>query len=234
MTTTSVTKPQTKLVQPEGQETSFFLVRHGRTASNVARRLHGATDIPLDAIGFGQAERIAERLVSEAPFDAIITSPLQRAAATAQVLGAKINMEPTLDAGLVEMNFGALEGHTLDRIRNEHPELARQLDNLSDDELTWPGGESRRGFHARVLGTFQSILNDFSRGKVVVVAHLGVLSSLLAQISNQNTNDWSAFPLANCTLTHLVIRSDGHVLHCVNNAGHLTDLSLDVSPVALK
>jgi len=203
-------------------------VRHGRTASNVARHLHGATDIPLDAVGFSQAERVAQRLASDAPFDALFTSPLRRAVATARVLGTKLQLSPAAVSGLEEINFGSLEGHTFDRVVLEHPELARRLDDLSDNEFSWPGGESRLGFHQRVIAAFQIIINEFPRGKVIVVAHLGVFSSLLAQISNQNPNDWSAFPMANCALSHVVIGSEGHTLRCVNDAGHLVDLSVNV------
>jgi probable phosphoglycerate mutase len=215
-------------IQPVGGETSLYLVRHGRTASNVARRLHGATDIPLDAVGFSQAERVAQRLASDAPFDALFTSPLRRAVATARVLGTKLQLSPAAVSGLEEINFGSLEGHTFDRVVLEHPELARRLDDLSDHEFSWPGGESRLGFHQRVIAAFQIIINEFPRGKVIVVAHLGVFSSLLAQISNQNPNDWSAFPMANCALSHVVIGSEGHTLRCVNDAGHLVDLSVNV------
>jgi len=215
-------------IQPAGGETSLYLVRHGRTASNVARRLHGATDIPLDAVGFSQAERVAQRLASDAPFDALFTSPLRRAVATARVLGTKLQLSPAAVSGLEEINFGSLEGHTFDRVVLEHPELARRLDDLSDNEFSWPGGESRLGFHQRVIAAFQIIINEFPRGKVIVVAHLGVFSSLLAQISNQNPNDWSAFPMANCALSHVVIGSEGHTLRCVNDAGHLVDLSVNV------
>ena len=228
MSTLPISLSQPFQIQPAGGETSLYLVRHGRTASNVARRLHGATDIPLDAVGFSQAERVAQRLASDAPFDALFTSPLRRAVATARVLGTKLQLSPAAVSGLEEINFGSLEGHTFDRVVLEHPELARRLDDLSDNEFSWPGGESRLGFHQRVIAAFQIIINEFPRGKVIVVAHLGVFSSLLAQISNQNPNDWSAFPMANCALSHVVIGSEGHTLRCVNDAGHLVDLSVNV------
>ena len=228
MSTPPISLSQPFQIQPAGGETSLYLVRHGRTASNVARRLHGATDIPLDAVGFSQAERVAQRLASDAPFDALFTSPLRRAVATARVLGTKLQLSPAAVSGLEEINFGSLEGHTFDRVVLEHPELARRLDDLSDNEFSWPGGESRLGFHQRVIAAFQIIINEFPRGKVIVVAHLGVFSSLLAQISNQNPNDWSAFPMANCALSHVVIGSEGHTLRCVNDAGHLVDLSVNV------
>jgi len=227
--TPRISLSQPFLIQPAGGETSLYLVRHGRTASNVARRLHGATDIPLDAVGFSQAQRIANRLASDEPFDALFTSPLRRAVATARVLGTKLQLSPAPVSGLEEINFGSLEGHTFDRVVLEHPELARRLEDFSDNEFSWPGGESRLGFHRRVLAAFQTIISDFPRGKVIVVAHLGVLSSLLAQISNQNPNDWSAFPMTNCALSHVVIGSKGHTLHCVNDAGHLADLSANES-----
>jgi broad specificity phosphatase PhoE len=201
----------------------LFLVRHGRTESNVRRLLHGSTDVPLDAYGLHPAALIAERLAREAEqedFDVLISSPLQRAMTTARIIGEKLGMEPIINAGLSEMNFGQLEGATIERILAEHPDVAERLE-ARDELFAWPEGESLRGFDTRIMATFLSILQEYDDQRVIVVAHGGVIGSFLAQAMGISPLDWQTFHTANCSLTHLEVRPDQTVMHLFNDQVHL-------------
>jgi broad specificity phosphatase PhoE len=209
---------------PDGGETTLYLVRHGRTSGNVLKQLIGATDIPLDDIGLRQAERIADRLALGTQADVIVTSPLIRARATAEIIGRKLGLEPVIAPGLVEMNFGDLEGLTLDIVAERYPELAVRALNIDDHELAWPNGDSRVGFHERVLNTFLEILREYSRHSVIVVAHGGVLGSFLAQVEGNPPNNWQAYQLANCGLSHIDFRAQHTAVHFKNDCGHLETL----------
>ena len=63
----------------------LLLVRHGNTRGNSAERFWGQTDVELSADGTWQVERLAERLAGE-KIDAIYSSQLRRAEATAKIL----------------------------------------------------------------------------------------------------------------------------------------------------
>lgn len=211
---------------PDGGETTLYLVRHGRTSGNVLKQLIGATDLPLDDIGHRQAERIADRLAIGTRADVLVSSPLIRARTTAEIIGRKLGLEPVIAPGLVEMNFGDLEGLTLDLVAERYPELAVQaLDK--DSDLTWPNGDSRRGFHERVLNTFLSILRTYSKHSVIVVAHGGVLGSFLAQVEGNHPNHWQAYQLANCGLSHIDFLAQHTAVHFKNDCEHL-DTLIDV------
>jgi len=211
----------------------LFLVRHGRTESNVQRLLHGSTDVPLSAYGLQQAALIADRLAHEAehePFDALISSPLQRALTTAQIIGDKLGLEPVINPGLSEMNFGQLEGFTIERIVAEHPDIAARLE-ARDDLFAWPEGESLRGFDTRVMATFLTILKVYDNQRVIVVAHGGVIGSFLAQAVGISPHDWQTFHTANCSLTHLEVLPEQTVMHLFNDQVHLEVLGdPDASP----
>jgi broad specificity phosphatase PhoE len=63
--------------------TTVYLARHGRTAFNAEDRMRGLSDPPLDEVGIAEAEKLAKALADKGPAT-VISSPLQRAVATAQ------------------------------------------------------------------------------------------------------------------------------------------------------
>lgn len=212
------------LRHPAAGETTLYLVRHGRTASNVRRLLHGVTDVPLDRFGLRQAARVAERLAREPLVDAIVSSPLARALTTARVIGERIGLEPVVVPELVEMDFGALEGATLERIIEDHPALAERLLDVDADDVAWPEGETRRGFNDRVHAAFLAILADYAAHRVVVVAHGGVIGTFLGGIQGLSPNDPTIYDVMNCSLTHLHVTPDETLLHVRNDVVHLESL----------
>ena len=203
------------------------MVRHGRTAGNLGGLLHGVTDVPLDGHGLRQAACIAERLAQEAAVDVLLSSPLARALTTARIIGERIGLEPVVVPELVEMNFGALEGATVDRLMEEHPEVAQRMLDLEDFDAAWPMGESRRGFYDRVLAAFLAILEDYAAHRVVVVAHGGVIGAFLARIQGRSPNDPAIYDLMNCSLTHLHVTAEHTLLHLRNDVVHLQVLGED-------
>ena len=64
---------------------TFYLVRHGESEANVARRFAGRTDSPMTERGREQAKAVAEAL-AKIHFDRIVSSPLSRCRDTALVI----------------------------------------------------------------------------------------------------------------------------------------------------
>lgn len=211
-------------LHPHGGSTTFYLIRHGRTSGNVQRRLQGRTDIPLDPFGMRQAVLIAERLAAQVRADALIASPLSRAFATATAISERMNLPIELHHDLVEMSFGDLEGLTLDEIATRYPELSELGADPENYDFGWPNGESRHQFHTRVKTTFESLMDTYRNHAVIVVAHGGVLGSLLAQVRGTSPNDWISNHLENCSFSHVEVLADRTVIHCMNDATHLSTL----------
>ncbi len=211
--------------------THLYLVRHGRTASNVGGLLHGWTDVPLDEHGHAQARRIADRFLELPPVDALVSSPLNRALTTATFIGDRIGLAPRIAPDLMEINFGQIEGVSVARLVEEHPEIAARLDDLEDHEAGWPGGDTRRGFHERAYAAFLAIMAEYHDHRVAVVAHGGVIGSFLATIHGVNPNDWARFHVHNCSLTHLEVVQEGTSIHLENDICHLEDLDDAIDPM---
>ena len=97
------------------EPTRIIAIRHGETAWNVDTRIQGHLDIPLNATGRWQAERLAQALRDE-PITAIYTSDLTRAWETAQYIGELQGLPVIKEAGLRERDFGDFEGKTFAEI----------------------------------------------------------------------------------------------------------------------
>lgn len=224
--------PLTTLAHPAAGETTLFLVRHGRTAANRLRLLQGVSDVPLEPTGLRQAARVADRLGGEPAIDAVLSSPLDRALATARLIGDRLGHEPVVLPGLIEMDFGRYEGVSYERLVMEEPELAERFLDLSDFDVAWPGGDTRGRFYERVWATFGAILHDYAAHRVVVVAHGGVFGAFLAMLEGRSPNDLSVYDLHNCSLTHLHVSANHTVIHRRNEIGHLDGCEEDAEEPA--
>lgn len=156
--------------------TELLVIRHGETDFNRQLRFQGHVDVPLNAVGLAQAQRLAERLAGER-VDALWSSDLVRAQTTASALTRVLGLDAHVDPLWREQSFGILEGLDAPTIRREHALLWEQWAR-HDPDVAPPGGESVRTFHARVMRALEA-LSDAHRGqRVAVVTHGGVLDML--------------------------------------------------------
>jgi probable phosphoglycerate mutase len=156
--------------------TELIVIRHGETDWNRQQRFQGQIDVPLNAVGQAQAQRLQRRLADE-PIDVLLCSDLQRARSTADALGQARSLAPQIDPLWREQGFGVLEGLDVPTIRQRHADLwQRWVRHEADYAL--PGGESNQDFHARVLRALAAALAAHAGQRVVVVTHGGVLDML--------------------------------------------------------
>ncbi len=162
--------------------TDFLLIRHGETDWNKELRFQGQVDVPLNAIGLAQAQRLQARVQqSVATWAAqgqlptrVISSDLLRAQQTAQPVAQTLGCECLLETGLREQCFGSFEGLRVPEIKLQQPEAwQRWLDFDADYAVT--GAESTRVFHDRVLSALQRLAAQYPTEHLVVVTHGGVL-----------------------------------------------------------
>ncbi|HEY3598357.1 MAG TPA: histidine phosphatase family protein [Paraburkholderia sp.] len=158
--------------------TQILFVRHGETDWNRIKRIQGHIDIPLAVTGIEQAQRLAERFAREAKegarVDAIYSSDLQRARQTAQPLADALGLPVALSQGLRERSYGAFQGHDSDEIAARFPDEYAQW-QTRDPGFAPPEGESQRAFYHRVLHALEPIVAAHPDGRIVCVAHGGVL-----------------------------------------------------------
>jgi probable phosphoglycerate mutase len=152
--------------------TELVVIRHGETDWNRQQRF----DVPLNAVGQLQAQRLAEALADER-FDVLVSSDLQRARQTALPLERAHARQALAQRGLREQSFGVLEGLDVPTIKALHPALwALWLRHEADHAL--PEGESVRQFHTRVLATVRELAQEHAGKTLLLVTHGGVLDML--------------------------------------------------------
>lgn len=148
----------------------IVLVRHGETLGDSSARFHGRNDVELSDHGRGQMRAVTFELRHQA-FDHVFASPLARSWESAWMVAG--GRPVTLDARLREIDFGRWEGLTKAEIAAGDPELASEWSN-SPGEFTFPEGESRADFRARV----EACLADIAASGVasaLIVAHKGTV-----------------------------------------------------------
>lgn len=151
----------------------FAVLRHASTDWNVERRLQGLTDTPLNAAG--EADARAWRLPSPADGWKRLSSPLQRARRTAELLQPSAPV--VVDSALREMSFGTWEGHTVAELRATVGEAFIAAENKGLD-FQPPGGESPRAAMVRI-GRWTSSVAAAGQ-PVVAVSHKAAIRALLA------------------------------------------------------
>lgn len=180
--------------------TRFCLVRHGETDWNVARRLQGHTDIPLNTAGVTQALQLAQSLKkSNCQFDVIYCSDLERAAKTADAIVASLQMRAILNPNLRERHLGALQGLTIDEAPLIQPalwqaHLARELDH------DMSGGESIHQFAQRIASALENLRKEHLGQTILLVSHGGVLDMIYRLATNQSLNSERIVSVPNASL----------------------------------
>ena len=110
-----------------GTVRSITLVRHGRTSYNLAGRVQGSIDIPLDDVGVWQARQTGDALrrlyVERDPVarQLVVASDLRRANRTAHLFADPLGLEVHADPRLRERSFGDWEGMSGEELDAQWP-----------------------------------------------------------------------------------------------------------------
>ena len=101
---------------------TLLIIRHGQTTWNAEQLLPGQLPgIPLNDKGREQAAKLAEAL-SEIPISAIISSPLERARDTAEIIAQSRGLTIQFDADLMDTNIGKWAGKKYNELAKDDPE----------------------------------------------------------------------------------------------------------------
>ncbi len=164
---------------------AFYFLRHGETDWNLARRLQGQTDIPLNENGREQARAVGHA-VAQLDIGKVYASPLGRAYETAQLASSNNNVEIEVAKSLQEVTIGERDGDL----------VGDWFYQWKAGEIEVAGAEKWSDFRVRIIDGINIILE--SEENALLVSHGGVYGALTGAI-----NITPEVHIGNCMLLHL-------------------------------
>lgn len=198
----------------------ILLIRHGQTDWNTEGRWQGMMDVPLNSTGIAQARALAQHLTGR-PVAAIYSSDLQRAALTAQTIGAALAVQPKFDARLRELNIGMLQGMTYMEMMERFPATVAQM-RADYMDFVFPQGESRRMLQSRAYSFWEEVLAAETGPETVLVTHGGVIRVLLMRLFADEIGIQS-HGFNNTSITVVEQEGEGWRLAQVGSTVHLSE-----------
>jgi uncharacterized phosphatase len=188
--------------------TFVCFVRHGETDWNRDGRIQGREDIPLNETGLEQAWLVGEYLRNE-DWDVLVSSPLQRAKKTAEIIGDCIGIHRVIEMEeFMERGYGLATGMT-----KEERDVAFPDGNI-------PERESDGELKGRAMEGLETLLQRYRDRRILVVAHGGVINAILSAVSKGEMDTVKA-RLDNTGLNRLNYRDGSWMIQDVNVIDHL-------------
>jgi probable phosphoglycerate mutase len=142
----------------------LWLVRHGETTYNAARRIAGWCDPPLTDLGRHQAAAVKPKL-DGMEFTSVWSSDLQRAVETSRLAWGEAVPDPRIR----ECSFGIYEGMPFEEV-----DAADAKVFLGFRDFAMPDGDSHESFLRRIEG----FVNALPPGRHLLFVHGGVIRIL--------------------------------------------------------
>jgi probable phosphoglycerate mutase len=205
---------------PTADPTTTVLLRHGDTQLSPEHRFCGLRDLPLSVSGTRQAKAAAGRLAGGAPIDAVVSSPLLRAVATASIAADELGLAAAIDDDLRETDFGDWEGFTLEEIQQRWPAAVAAW--RRDPEQAPPGGESFADVARRVDRARDRLLRDHGGQTVLVVSHITPIKIMLCRALGAPLSSLYRLYLGSACINEIQWHDPGFAaVHRVNDTSHL-------------
>ncbi|CAI1054695.1 Alpha-ribazole phosphatase [Serratia quinivorans] len=207
-----------------------YLVRHGETQWNAARRIQGQSDSPLTANGEHQARLVAQR-VSKQGITHVITSDLGRTRRTAQIIAEACGCEVINDPRLRELHMGVLEERLIDSLTPQEEQWRKQMvDGTADARI--PQGESMSELGDRMREALESCLMLPEGSKPLIVSHGIALGCLISTVLGLPAYAERRLRLRNCSLSRVDHQqspwlASGWIVETAGDVTHLDTPALD-------
>ena len=189
-----------------------ILVRHGQSTYNIESRIQGRLDASvLTETGQNTARQVGEALQS-LKFDAIYSSPLQRAKQTTEIIHSYLESPPPVQIkeNLREIDLPLWEGMLREEVIEKYPEdysLWKKHPHEFYMKLSTPEGEIK---HFTVLSLFEQanrfwpeILTNNTHKSILVVAHNGINRCLISTALGIQPSYYHSIQQSNCGINIL-------------------------------
>lgn len=176
----------------------FYIIRHGETALNAKGIMQGRLDEPLNEHGRDLAV-LTGMAMRGIHFDCCISSPLKRAAETAEIILRESgnNIKTEFDSRLLEINFGDLEGRALSQMG----EYGRLFFTDPFRSAGFPNGESVRDVCERTQAFLKELALKDDGKTYLISTHGCAVRAMINFLKDDPSDFWGGHIPCNCSVT---------------------------------
>lgn len=197
--------------------TTFFLIRHA-LCEGVGEMLWGRTPgIRLNEQGRLQAQQLAGRFEGT-KFDAIYSSPLERALETAEPIARRMKLEVRKSGALNEIDFGEWSGKTFEEL--DWDERWRRFNNCRSTASV-PGGESFLEAQSRVVKEIDRLAHEHTDCDVGIVSHADPIKAVIGYFAATPIDLIQRIEISPCSVSVIAVDKQNVTLLTVNNRAKL-------------
>jgi len=201
---------------------TIYFLRHGETTSSRTGGYCGTLDPNLTPEGCLMAEDFAD-FYKTLPWNAVFSSPLRRAVATAKPLCEATGISVQLKDGLREIAYGQWEGKTPEEVNREfHDTYVRWLADPGWNAPT--GGERGIDIARRSSLVHEEIEKTYTTGNVLVVSHKATTRIMLCSLLGIDVGrfrDRINMPVASISIVEMAVH--GPLLHMMGDRAYLRE-----------
>ena len=191
--------------------TEILFIRHGETDCNKKHLYYGHLNPSLNKTGISQLKNTKKKLEKmNEKIDIVFSSDLKRCRESLELLKINKNIKTYFSEELRELNFGNIEGKTYKEIENKFPHYIDEMKNNWRHFKT-EGGESLTDLQKRIVKKIDKIKNEHQNKKILIVAHSGVIQSLISYYLFNNLDGYWQFKLDNGSITKMTVMNDGFI-----------------------
>ena len=182
----------------------IYIVRHGETVLNAKAVMQGRLDEPLNQNGRDLAEGTG-KAIRNIRFDACISSPLDRAMETAEIILRESgnDIPITMDDRIVELSFGDIEGKKIS-------EMGEEGYRFFTDPLHFagfPNGETIRDLCVRTQEFLRELIARDDGKTYLVSTHGCAMRAMVNGLSDDPADFWHGHAPYNCSFT--IVEAEG-------------------------
>jgi probable phosphoglycerate mutase len=153
---------------------------------------------------------------------AVYASPLERTLETAEIVAAPHGLPVEVCEDLGEVRFGRWTGQSLEKLGKKR--LWRQV-QFTPSVVRFPGGESFLEVQTRAVAELERLASKHPDKTIAIVSHADVIKAVVAYAIGLPLDLFQRLVVAPASLT--VLERGGPLPHllCLNDTGHLVDVS---------
>lgn len=177
----------------------LYLIRHGETDWNRAKRVMGRKAVPLNRNGREGISRAAEYLAGEG-IEAVFPGTLARTVESAGILARRWDVPVIQDPGLDESAFEGWVGKSYRELESD-PDFG--LYRSSPTRSNFSVNEGMKDIQNRVLRSIHGISGEGDFKRVAAVSHSDVIKPALVYWLGMDLDDMHRITISNASITRV-------------------------------